>query len=106
MDELVFAYIALIVGVLSTANAQFFYKLFVLKRKYLYIGVGLLFFVIAPLARYFALKQIPLDVAYMFASLTIIFIIIKSKLFLKEAITKKRIAGISLIIIGIVIYNL
>ena len=50
-------------------------------------------------------KKVSLSLGQILQSLSFIFVIILSKLFLKEKISKKQVIGIIIIIIGIIVYS-
>lgn len=51
----------------------------------------------------FVLKEFPLSVAYPSLSLTYVLIVILSRLFFDEPITKNKLSGIPLIIVGVIL---
>lgn len=63
-------------------------------------------FVISLLLTTFAYKKIPLSFGPIIESLGIIFIVILGKLILKENLTLKKLIGIGLILIGIILTTL
>ena len=72
----------------------------IIKSKYLYIG-GFLYFLSA-LMNIWLLRYLDYSVVLPLTSLTYIWTMILSYLILKEKITKKKIVGIGLILIGAV----
>ena len=60
----------------------------------------------ATLCSILAYTKIPLSFGPILESAGYIFVAILSRLFLKERITKKKLIGLSIIIIGIIIYSL
>ncbi|MGN0502889.1 MAG: EamA family transporter [Ruminococcus sp.] len=60
----------------------------------------------ATLCSVLAYTKIPLSFGPILESAGYIFVAILSRLFLKERITKKKLIGLSVIIIGIIIYSL
>ena len=54
----------------------------------------------------YALKVVPLSMAPVIESCGYIFVALLSFIFLKEKLTKRQLAGMALIIIGIVIYSI
>ena len=60
----------------------------------------------ATLCSVLAYTKIPLSFGPILESAGYIFVAILSRLFLKERITKKKLIGLSIIIIGIIIYSL
>jgi multidrug transporter EmrE-like cation transporter len=53
-----------------------------------------------------ALKEIPLKVFYSFTALNFLVVMVFSHFVLKESVSKKQIFAISLIILGVVIFNI
>lgn len=54
----------------------------------------------------YALKVVPLSMAAILNSLGYVLVAVLSYIFLKEKLTKKQLLGMTLIIIGIIVYNL
>ena len=103
---MMFFYLFLFGAILSTALGQFFYKKYSLTNNIVYLLITIFLFVITPVFSFLALKKIPVDVVYMFTSLTIFLVILFSKVFLNEEINKKTYVGVLLIIIGVLVYGL
>ena len=57
------------------------------------------------ISTFFGYKGVTLSLGQILQSLSFIFVIILSKLFLKEKISKKQVIGIIIIIIGIIVYS-
>lgn len=66
------------------------------------LSYGLFF--LSTLLTVFALKVVPISLAPIIESAGYIFVTVMSYLFLKESITKKKILGMVLILIGIFVY--
>ena len=65
-------------------------------------GYGIMF--LSTLLTLYAYKGITLGFGQILQSLSFIFVIILSKIFLKEQITKKKVYGIIIIIFGIIVF--
>lgn len=65
--------------------------------------IAYLIFFICTLFTIFALKKIPLSISPILESTGYIYIAILSTIFLKEKVTRRKIIGITLVIIGILI---
>ena len=101
---MILSYFSLFLAILATAFGQFFYKKFALtkNRKYYFITISL--FVFVPFLNFIALKNIAIDIVYIFTSLTIFLVLLFSKLFLHEQILLQTYKGVSIIILGVIIY--
>lgn len=77
-------------------------------REYLNARVILAYIIFfgATLCSIFAYTVIPLSLGPILESAGYIFVAVLSWLFLKERITKKKMLGLSIIIIGIILYSL
>ena len=53
----------------------------------------------------YGLKYVPLSMGPILESTGYVFIVILSRLFLKEAISKKKIMGMGIILIGIIVFS-
>ena len=72
-------------------------------NKYTICGYSLM--VISTLFTLVGYKKVSLSLGQILQSLSFIFVIILSYIFLKEKISKRQIVGIIIIIIGIIIYS-
>ena len=70
---------------------------------YFYLGGGL--YVLSALLNLYLLKQLPYSVVIPLGALTYIWTMIIAHKFLGEAITKQKIAGVCLILIGVVLIH-
>ncbi len=68
------------------------------------IGAYIIFF-ISTFITIYALKYVPLSMGPILESTGYVFIVILSRLFLKEAISKKKIMGMGIILIGIIVFS-
>lgn len=75
----------------------------IFKNKYLWLGGVCI--ALAPLAYINALSYIPLNQAYLLTSINVVVVTLIGKFYFKEEISKQRIIGISMILIGIIIYS-
>ncbi len=113
MNKLLFVAIY-IVGVFVSAIAQIILKKSAGKkyeskiREYLnpYVIISYAIFFGATFCTIFAYSGIPLSLGPILAASEYIFVAVLSWLFLKEKITKPKLLGLSIIIIGIIIYSL
>ncbi len=80
------------------------------SQKNIYINkftiFGYIIMVSATFLTLIAYKKINLSLGQVLQALSFVFVIILSKIFLKENIDKRKILGIITIIIGIIIFNL
>lgn len=70
-----------------------------------YVITAYIIFFISTFITIYALKYVPLSLAPIIESTGYIFILILSKLFLNEKINKRKMFGMSLILIGIFIFT-
>lgn len=99
-------FLFLLSAILSTALGQFFYKIFALNKKKYFFYLTILMFVLIPFFSMLSLKYYSVDVVYMFTALTILLVVLLSKLFLNEVIRKNQAIGIVFIILGVVLYGI
>ena len=92
--------------IVSTALGQFFYKIFILDKKKFFFYLTVFTFIMAPIFSMLSLKYYSIDIVYMFTALTILLVVLLSRFFLKEKITKKQVLGIGFIILGVVLYGI
>lgn len=97
--------VALILAVLLTSFGQVLYKLYAIQKRFTYWIASIASFCLVPFFNYLALLGLPLDVVYMATSVTIVLVVYLGRVILKEEINVFRLAGILLIVLGIVIYN-
>lgn len=96
----------LIIALILTALGQLSFKLYSLRKGIWRLGLTILLFAGVPVFNYLALNGLSLDTVYMAASLTIILVMILSRIVLKEHISREQIFGSIIIAAGIVLYNL
>ena len=103
-------YVALLVlSILISAYSQILLKKGskeknIYLNKYTIIGYGIM--LIATVLSFIALKYVNLSLSQILQSLSFIFVAILSLLLLKERISKKKIIGMVIIIVGIIIFNI
>lgn len=97
--------IFLLFAIFTTCLGQFFYKFFYFKKKKISLFFAIFFFVLTPLLSYQALKILSIDVVYTATAINIILILMLSKFFLRETISKQQLFGSTIIIIGIILFN-
>jgi len=103
---MIISYLGLTCAILSTAFGQFLYKKFInTALKKFYFG-SILLLLLAPIFSFFALKNIPIDIVYIFTALTVLIVMILSKVFLNEKNSFSTYLGVLLILIGVVLYAL
>ena len=98
-------YIFLTFAIFTTAFGQFFYKKYSLSHNYKYFYLTIILFIVTPIFSYMALKKLPIDIVYMFTSLTILLVLLLSKIFLNEKIAPKTYIGVVFIILGVILYG-
>lgn len=78
--------------------------IYMLKNINLYIGGGL--YLISALLNIFVLRYLDYSVVLPLTSITYVWTMIISYLILKESITKRKIAGVALILVGAVLVSI
>ncbi len=75
-------------------------------REYLnpYVIVSYMILAVTIFINTYALRYIPLKISHTLAASTYIFVLILSRIFLKEKITLKKVMGNILIVLGIIIF--
>lgn len=68
--------------------------------------IGLSLFVVVTILNVYALRQIELKTMTAWVSLTYLFTILLSRVFLDEALTKQKFIGAALIVFGIIVFTL
>lgn len=114
MSSLVLFMGIFVLGVFVSSVAQIILKKSAQKkypnkiREYLNVRVivGYAIFFAATLCAVYAYKVIPLSYGPILESTGYIFVAVLSRLFIKEKITMQKILGITVIIIGIIIYSI
>ena len=114
MNEKILFSLIFVFGVFISSVSQIILKKSAQKeypnkiREYLNARVifAYIIFFGATLCSIMAYKVIPLSLGPILESAGYIFVAVLSWLFLKEKITKKKMLGLSIIIIGIIIYSL
>lgn len=100
------SYICLLLAILSTAFGQFFFKRYQLTKQYLNVITALGLFITTPMFSYCALREIPIDIVYVFTALTIFIVMQLSHYLLKEPISTNARFGSALIISGVIVYGI
>lgn len=112
MDEKILFALIFVAGVFISSVSQIILKKSAEKeypnkiREYLNVKVifSYVIFFGATLCSILAYTKIPLSLGPILESSGYIFVAVLSRLFLKETITKKKMIGLSIVIIGIAIY--
>ena len=114
MSSKTFYILILLFGFFASAAAQILLKKSAKKeyeskiKEYLnpYVIISYLIFFGATLCTIVAYKEVDLSFGPILGTTEYIFVAVMSRIFLKEHISKKKIAGLAVIIAGIVIYAL
>ena len=99
-----FLYLACVI--LFSAIAQLLFKLFFIRNDRRYVVFALPFFGLVPLMSYLTLKSLSLGTVYMSTALTIVLVLLSSRIILKEPLPQKNIFASLLIVSGVIIFNL
>lgn len=114
-DERMFFYVSiLLTGVLVSSISQILLKKSAMRKydslikDYLNIRVvfSYIIFIFATFCTMYAYKGVPLSLGPVFASSEYIFVAVMSCAFLKEQLSKQKLIGLGLIVIGIVVCTL
>jgi drug/metabolite transporter (DMT)-like permease len=97
---------SLLFTLLSTAFGQLLFRMYYVRNKKTYLVSALGAFLAAPLLSYLSLVNLSLAFVYMSTALTHVLVLIMSHIFLKEHLTQKQYISMSLIVFGIIIFNL
>lgn len=103
--SLIFSYICLAISVLFTAFSQVFYKKYFLSKKKCFLFYSFILFSFIPFTSYVALINLPLSYVYSCASFVYVIVLVCAKYLLGEQINKKMIFACSMIVLGIIIFN-
>lgn len=93
-------------AIIFTALAQTSYKLYFHKNQLVYLAVTIILFCVVPVMTYLALKSLPLSVVYMSTGLTYVLIMFFAKYILGEFVEKRHVYAVTLIISGVLVYNI
>jgi len=99
-------FIASISQIILKKSASKTYKSVIREYLNIYVISGYGLMVIASILTVIGLKGVPYKTEPIIESLGYIFVMIFSNLILKEKITKKKLLGNGLILLGIIIYNI
>lgn len=100
------AWVWLGLALLATAGGQVLFKYASVARSRPALIAAILVFCFAPPASYFALKELSLATVYLSTALAQLAVVVASMLLFDERYTRIQWAGLSLILIGVVIFNL
>lgn len=114
MNEKIIYVLIYLSGVMISSVSQIFLKKSAQKKyankvkEYLniYVIVAYTLFFAATLVTVFAFKKIPLSMGPILGASGYLFVALLSKWFFNEKITKMKMVGLSIIIVGIVVYSL
>ena len=96
----------LTLAILVSAGGQIQYKRYTLDRKRITFTSTIALFFMTPFFSYLALKGITVDVVYMATSLNSFVVLMMSRWWLKEAVSKKQIISSLIVAGGVFIYLL
>ena len=99
------AVVALSMAILANSASHVLFKHSLVTQKLSMKLVAVLLFAIVPGLVYLALKNLSLSTVYMSTSLTQVLILLAAKFLFHEMINTRKIVAISLIILGILIFN-
>lgn len=98
--------LSLLFTLLSTAVGQLLFRMYYVRKKKIYLVVALAMFLAAPLLSYLALVNLTLAFVYMSTALIHVLVLIMSHMFLEEHFTRKQYISMSLIVVGIIVFNI
>jgi drug/metabolite transporter (DMT)-like permease len=97
--------VSLLFTLLSTAVGQLLFRMYYVRKKKIYLAAALGTFLAVPLLSYLALVNLTLAFVYMSTALIHVLVLIMSHMFLKEHLTSKQYISMSLIVVGIIVFN-
>lgn len=97
--------VSLLFTLLSTAVGQLLFRMYYVRKKKIYLAAALGTFLAVPLLSYLALVNLTLAFVYMSTALIHVLVLIMSHMFLKEHLTRKQYISMSLIVVGIIVFN-
>jgi drug/metabolite transporter (DMT)-like permease len=97
--------VSLLFTLLSTAVGQLLFRMYYVRKKMIYLVTALVMFLAVPLLSYLALVNLTLAFVYMSTALIHVLVLIMSHMFLKEHLTRKQYISMSLIVVGIIVFN-
>lgn len=103
---MVVSWVALTAALLCTALGQVFYKMFFTDKRWRYLVIAILTFVMIPPLSYLALKHLTIGFVYMSTAFTQVIVLAMSRYILHETITRQHLLASALLVIGIVLYAL
>jgi len=98
--------VSLLFTLLFTAAGQLLFRMYYVRKKKIYLASALGAFLAVPLLSYLALLNLTLAFVYMSTALIHVLVLIMSHMFLKEHLTLKQYVSMSLIVVGIIVFNL
>ena len=100
-------YIFLLLLIIFTSFGQLFLKKHNMQNKKMSYDLilSLLFLVSIPLLSYLSLIYLDFFIVFLSNSLAIVLVVLISNIFLKEHLTRKKVFGIVMILIGMLILN-
>lgn len=98
--------IFLCIAIIMTSLGQISFKMRHVKKNIIYLFFACVFFVLAPVCSYFALKHLSVSDVYMSTAFVHVIIMLFSLFFLKEKMESRKYIGLTLIVVGIIIYGI
>ena len=99
------AIVALSIAILATSASHVLFKHSLLTDKLSMKLLAVSLFTIVPGFAYLALKSLSLSTVYMSTSLTQVLVLLGAKFLFDEIINTRKIVAISLIVLGILVFN-
>ena len=96
---------SLLAALVFTTVGQLLFRLYYVRTKKIYFAAALGTFMAVPVFSYLALLNLTLAFVYMSTALIHVLVLILSHIFLHEQFTKKQFISISLIVMGIIVFN-
>jgi multidrug transporter EmrE-like cation transporter len=96
----------LVLAILATAVAQVLFKLYFVRKKFVYLVTTVATFCMAPAMNYLALKDYSLSTVYMATGLTYVLVLVLANALLHETIDRRKTYSMLLIVGGTVVFNL
>ena len=98
------AWLALSGALLATAFGQLMFKLFFRGYRFIWLAAAIAFFCIAPFCNYLALQTLGIGTVYMSTAITIVLVVLLSRMVLGERLSREHGVATLLIVCGVLVY--
>jgi len=99
-------WIWLAIAIIATAIGQLLFKHASMTRSHLYTLYAIIAFCMAPIGAFMALHTLDLATVYISTAISQIFVVLASMLLFGERYNRKQWTGLTLILVGVILFNL